>query len=307
MKALVTGGAGFIGSHLAEALVGRGDEVVVIDDLSNGSLGNLEHLGGSVRFVQGSITDSGTLLELVVGCDVVFHLAAVSNVAQTIDDPALGHLVNATGTLEVFQAARTAGAKVVYSSSAAVYGDKATVPVRESQPPQPISPYGSQKLLGELYLQNFCDLFGMTGVSLRYFNVYGPRQRPDSPYSGVISIFVDRASKGETITVHGDGGQTRDFVSVHDVVRANLRAAEASQGHSVYNVCTGSAITILRLAETVLGCTGNKSAIAFGPSRSGDITESCGSPDKFREELGFAAQVEPANGLESLVTWYASR
>ena len=300
-KALVTGGAGFIGSHLAEQLVADGVEVTVLDDLSNGLLENLQALKGQIEFVQGSIVDLELVTRLEKGCDTVFHLAAVSNVVETVENPVKGHAVNATGTFNVFLAAREHGARVVYSSSAAVYGSNQNVPLLESEPTLPLSPYGSQKLLGELYLSNFCDLYGMTGVALRYFNVFGPRQRPDSPYSGVISIFADRAARGLDITIHGDGGQTRDFVHVSDVVRANILAATGPlTGFTACNVCTGLPTTVKQLAELLIGLSSSQSRVAFGPSRAGDIRMSLGDTKRAEATVGFLAMSSLRSGLQNM-------
>lgn len=302
-QVLVTGGAGFIGSHLTEALVAGGAQVTVLDDLSNGFAANLDPVLGEIRFVEGSIVDLELVSRLAHGCDTIFHLAAVSNVVETVENPVKGHAVNGTGTFNVLLAAREHGARVVYSSSAAVYGSNQNVPLEESEPTGPLSPYGSQKLLGELYMSNFCDLYGLTGVALRYFNVYGPRQRPDSPYSGVISIFADRAGKGLDISIHGDGGQTRDFVHVSDVVRANILAATSPlTGFVVCNVCTGLPTSVKELAELLIDLNTSQGRLGFGPPRAGDIRLSLGDPGRAEKTIGFQASVILKQGLAGLVS-----
>jgi len=302
-RALVTGGAGFIGSHLIRALIGRGVEVVVLDDLSNGLMSNIAEVLSEITFCEASILDESALREAGEGCDTIFHLAAVSNVSQTIETPLVGHAVNATGVMNVLQLAREIKAHVVYSSSAAVYGDTAPHPKIEAGPFDPLSLYGSQKFFGELLLRNYGRIFDLSSVCLRYFNVYGPRQRPDSPYSGVISIFVDRSARDLPITIFGDGSQTRDFVSVLDVVRANLAAAEARtiRGEA-FNVCTGVETTVRELAELVIRELGSKSEIILAPPRAADIAKSRGSFESAESVLGFRSQVAFETGLRDLLT-----
>ncbi|MBS1711361.1 MAG: NAD-dependent epimerase/dehydratase family protein [Armatimonadetes bacterium] len=302
-KALVTGGAGFIGSHLVLALLESGVEVSVIDDLSNGLESNVALYDGQVGFHRASILDQGALATAAAGCDTIFHLAAVSNVAQTLDQPLHAHAVNATGTMAVLEAARANRAHVVFSSSAAIYGDTPVVPTPEDAPKEPISMYGSQKLLGEFYVRNYCRLFGMTAACLRYFNVYGPRQRPDSPYSGVISIFAKRALEGAPITIHGSGDQTRDFIAVQDVVAANMLAAQARNcAGRAFNVCTGESTSVKTLCELTVEATSSPSHVSHGPAREGDIRHSQGIPTAAAEVLGFRAQTRFESGLRALLT-----
>jgi UDP-glucose 4-epimerase len=297
-KVLVTGGAGFIGSHLAEALVAEGAEVTVLDDLSSGNEANLEACRDRVRFIRGSILDEDALAESAEGCATIFHLAAVVSVPRSVKEPLAVHDTNATGTLRVFEAARKVGAKVVFSSSAAVYGDQGDRPATESLRPAPLSPYGVQKLLGEQYAQVYHRLFGMRSVGLRYFNVYGPRQDPQSPYSGVISIFAERARRGEPITIHGDGSQTRDFVYVGDVVRANLLAADAECGDGrPLNVGTGVRTPICALAERIREISGGGGEIRFGPPRAGDIHHSCADVASAETSIRFGASKALQEGL----------
>ena len=299
---LVTGGAGFIGSHLVLALLDQGHKVTVIDDLSNGLQSNLDLFRDNIDFVESSIVDSNELNKAAKGKDTIFHLAAVSNVQQTLDHPDQAHAVNATGTLNVLETARANNAHVVYSSSAATYGDTEPTPKTELGPTEPISLYGTQKLLGEHYLKNYGGLFGVTGVSLRYFNVYGPRQRPDSPYSGVISVFADRAIKNDPIVIHGDGEQYRDFVQVSDVVQANLRAMEHRQVlHHPFNICTGVTTTVKSLAEQVVQAAGSTSSISHGDPREGDIKKSAGNPRLAHQRLGYEISVPFKQGIQDLI------
>lgn len=302
-RALVTGGAGFIGSHLVLALLDQGTEVSVIDDMSNGLESNLDLFRERVEFHQASILNQNALAQAAEGCDTIFHLAAVSNVAQTLDEPLKAHAVNATGTLAVLESARATRAHVVFSSSAAVYGDTPVVPTPEDAPKEPISMYGSQKLLGEFYVRNYCRIFGITGACLRYFNVYGPRQRPDSPYSGVISIFAKRAQQNAPISIHGTGEQTRDFIAVADVVAANLAAAQArGLNGEAFNVCTGHRTSVRSLCDLAIAITGSQSEVGHGPAREGDILHSQGIPDSAADILGFRAATRFEDGLRSLLT-----
>lgn len=299
---LVTGGAGFIGSHLVLALLDQGHTVTVIDDMSNGLQSNLDLFKDKITFIKASITDQKALTDAANGKDTIFHLAAVSNVAQTLDHPVEAHQVNTTGTLNVFEAARANNAHVVYSSSAAVFGPSAELPKTEGSQTNPISLYGSQKLFGEHYLKNYCQIFNISGVALRYFNVYGPRQRPDSPYSGVISVFVDRALKDEPISIHGDGQQTRDFIHVSDVVNANLIAMEARHNKGDhYCVCTTSEITVKSLAEQIVQITDSNSKISRTDARPGDIKNSIGNCNMLRTRLGFDHHTAFKDGLKDLI------
>jgi UDP-glucose 4-epimerase len=302
-KALVTGGAGFIGSHLIIALLNLGWDVTVIDDMSNGLQTNLDLFQGRATIVKASILDQDALNQAAKNCSTIFHLAAVSNVAQTLTEPLAAHAVNATGTMNVLQAARQNNAHIVFSSSAATYGDTEVIPTPENSPQKPISMYGSQKLLGEHYIQNYCRLFDLTGVCLRYFNVYGPRQRPDSPYSGVISIFTDRAKRDAPISIHGTGEQTRDFIAVQDVVAANIAAANArTLKGDPFNICTGSKTSVKTLADLVVKFTNSKSEISHGPGREGDILHSLGVTDAAEKILGFRAKTPFEQGLQTLLS-----
>jgi UDP-glucose 4-epimerase len=307
--ALVTGGAGFIGSHLVDALVEAGCAVTVLDDLSSGSRANLDAVAGRIRLLQADIRDSAAVAAAAAGCEVVFHLAAVVSVPKTIEDPLGSAAVNETGSLLLFEAARAAGARrVVFASSSAVYGDEPTLPKREEMAPKPLSPYAVQKLAVEHYLRVYTDLFGLESVGLRFFNVFGPRQDPSSPYSGVISIFMARALEGTPPLIHGDGRQTRDFVYVGDVVRALIAAAEApAAAGRVFNVGTGRAVAVLELWEAIAAFSGARSSPAHGPPRPGDVPHSVSAIDAAREALGFLPQVDFEQGLKRTWAWYREK
>jgi len=302
MKVLITGGAGFIGSHLADACVAKGYEVAILDDLSYGKEDNLTQIRDKVAFHHGSILDPDILAKAIDGCQVVFHMAAVSSVAESLKDPLRCHEVNATGTLAVFDAARNQGAKVVFSSSAAVYGEQRTMPVDENMRTGPISLYGAQKLQGEHYAQVYADLFALPIVCLRYFNVFGPRQDPGSPYSGVVSIFANRFSAGQDVTIYGDGKQTRDFVFVADIVRANLLAATHAEadGH-IFNIGTGRGTTILQVAEEIKSQTKSAGKISFAEARAGDIRESRADISRANGMLGYQPETSIEQGLSQLL------
>jgi len=303
---LITGGAGFIGSHLVDEALRRGCDVVVLDNLTTGRLENLEHCFKEINFVQGDIRDRDLVFKLARGADRVFHHAAVTAVPETVDDPFTSAEVNDLGCLNVFSAARSAGVgRVVYASSSAVYGDTETLPHRESMIPSPNSPYAAHKLLGEHYAAIFRDLYDLEIVPLRYFNVFGPRQDPGSTYSGVISIFMDRLFKGRQPVVYGDGGQRRDFIYVQDVVEANFLAAETPglAGRAI-NVGTGRAAGILNLLEIMSRLTGVEAAPSFEAHRPGDIYESRADVSRARELLGFSARTPLETGLARTLDWF---
>jgi UDP-glucose 4-epimerase len=295
---LVTGGAGFVGSHIVDALVERGDEVRVLDDLSTGNLGNLAQSIGRIEFIKGSILDDALTAEAAGGCTGIFHLAAVVSVQESIECPIPVHQTNSLGTLIVLEAARRANASVVFSSSAAVYGDDPQLPKREDMQTAPISPYGIQKLAGEHYVRTYSLLHGIGGCSLRYFNIYGPRQNPSSPYSGVISKFVDAALAGEPLTIFGDGKQTRDFVFVGDVVQANLSAMDSANARGLsLNVGTGIETNLIRLANEIVAAAGSSSQIRHSEAKAGDILRSVSDPSATERILGFKAAVSLEHGL----------
>jgi UDP-glucose 4-epimerase len=297
-KAVVTGGAGFIGSHLADRLIELGYQVTVLDDLSTGRAENIAHLEGHprFRFVQGSILDRDLLAGLFQGVTYVFHEAAIPSVQRSIEDPAASHLVNSTGTVLVLIAARDTGVRhLVYASSSSVYGDTPTLPKHEDMTPRPLSPYAVSKLSAEMSCGAFSISFGLPTTSLRYFNVYGPRQNPDSQYSAVIPRFIRAAKRGEPLTIYGDGMQTRDFTYVADVVEANIFAAtHALTG--VFNVGRGDTITIKELAQLVCTLTGSQSPVVNLPRRSGDILASQADPSRLAKE-GFTLETTLKQGV----------
>ena len=294
-RCLVTGGGGFIGSHLVDALVGTND-VRVLDDFSSGTRDNLP---GDVDVVDGDIRDADALETAMADVDVVFHEAAVVSVTESVEEPVRTHEINATAGLAVLEAARRADARVVVASSAAVYGHPERVPISESDPLQPTSPYGLQKLALDRYAAQYHDLYGLETVALRYFNAYGPRSA-GGPYAGVISVFLDQAARGAAITVNGDGTQTRDFVHVDDIVQANLRAATTDAVGEAYNVGRGEAITIRALAEEIRTAVGSDSEIVHTDPRPGDIDHSTADLTKIKSSLGYEPTVSLADGLRDL-------
>jgi UDP-glucose 4-epimerase len=296
---LVTGGCGFIGSHLADALVARGDRVRILDDLSTGRRENMPE--GAELFV-GDVADSALVAAAMADADGCFHLAAVASVERGNLDWLGTHRTNLTGAVAVFDAARRARAAgpipVVFASSAAVYGDNPEAPLRETASTNPLSAYGADKLGCELHARVARGVHGVPAVGLRFFNVFGPRQDPNSPYSGVISIFCDRLRAGRGVTIYGDGEQTRDFVYVGDVVAALLAAMERLPADEpVFNVCTGRTTSVLDIARTVASLCGTPPEIAFAPPRAGEIRISLGDPARARKELGFEARTDLRTGL----------
>ncbi|MGD8990537.1 MAG: SDR family NAD(P)-dependent oxidoreductase [Desulfobacterales bacterium] len=305
-KALVTGGAGFIGSHLVEALITAGCRVTVMDNLSSGNRDNLKHLDGKFEFYQEDIRDSNALLAAAEKCDVIFHLAAVVSVPLTIENPVEAAAVNDTGSLLVFETARRQKVKrVVFSSSCAIYGDDPRLPKREDMSPKPMSPYAVQKLAAEYNARVFYDIYGLETVVLRYFNVYGPRQDPSSPYSGVISIFMTKALLNEAASIYGDGQQSRDFIYVQDVVKANILAANAQSACGrVINIGSGRAVRINDLWQAICVISGRNLSPAYEHKRPGDINESLAGIEQAKALLDFHCEVAFETGLESTFEWY---
>lgn len=305
-KALVTGGAGFIGSHLVEALTAIGCQVTVLDNLTSGNLANLKHLAGKYDFYQEDIQDAKALLAAAEKCDVIFHLAAVVSVPQTVEHPVETAAVNDMGSLLVFETARRQKVKrVVFSSSCAIYGDDPRLPKREDMSPKPMSPYAVQKLTAEYNASVFYDLYGLETVVLRYFNVYGPRQNPASPYSGVISIFMTKALLNEAAFIYGDGQQSRDFIYVADVVKANLLAATAQSAcGQVINIGSGHAVQINDLWQAICAICGRNITPAYEPKRPGDISESLADIERAKTLLDFNCEVPLETGLKSTFEWY---
>ena len=306
-KVLVTGGAGFIGHHVAIAWRRCGASVVVLDSLRTGKEENLAHIpaDGGLTFIEGSITDLATVKRAMEGCSVVHHLAAQVSVPESMERPLECVEINVHGTLNVLDAAKAAGvSRVVFSSSAAVYGDDPRSPKTEDMTPAPKSPYGITKLDGEYYLKMYSEAHGVPTVSLRYFNVFGPRQDPRSVYAAAVPIFIERALKGLDITIFGDGEQTRDFVYVGDVVAANLLAATAERAGrgEVFNVAQGGRITINELAHTIVRVTGSRSTITHVPERAGDIRHSQASIARIIEGLEFAPKTSLEEGLRACLS-----
>lgn len=307
---LVTGGAGFIGSHIVCALLQQGASVTVLDDFSTGSRRNLEEAqpwsaGSELRIIEGDVRDAAKVVEAVHDVEIIFHEAAFISVPRSMETPQDCLDVNIGGTSVLFEAARKAGVRrVVIASSAAVYGDSRALPLTEDDAPRPLSPYAASKLVGEIYAGLYTRAFGLEVAALRYFNVYGPRQRPDTQYAAVVPIFVRQMLRRQQVTVFGDGGQTRDLIFVGDVVRANLIAAEhpAAAGE-VFNICTGQATRILDLARTLDQLIPGVPEPAFADKRAGDIYESLGSPTKAEKLLGFTARTSLLEGLKDTVEW----
>jgi UDP-glucose 4-epimerase len=301
---LVTGGCGFIGSHLAAALVARGNDVRVLDDLSTGSVANL---APAATLIRGDVADPATVRRAMEGVDGCFHLAAIASVERGVREWLLTHRVNLSGTIAVLDAATQKRVPVVYASSAAVYGDASAIPLDEECYPRPLSAYGADKLGCEQHARAAGQVHSVPSVGLRFFNVFGPRQDPRSPYSGVISIFCDRLSRGEPVDVFGDGGQTRDFVYVADVVAALLASMDqASTAAPVYNVCTGEPTSVLALAETVASLCGTALRVQPRPPRSGEIRHSVGSPLRARAALKLPAPWLLRDGLAETIAWQRS-
>ncbi len=300
-RVLVTGGCGFIGSHLVAALIARGDEVRVLDDLSTGSRANL---APGAALTVGDIADGATVRDALAGCDACFHLAAIASVERGVRDWPGSHRVNLSGSIAVFDAARERGVPVVYASSAAVYGDHADLPLDEQAPTRPLSAYGADKLGCEQHARVGGLVYGLPTLGLRFFNVFGPRQDPRSPYSGVISIFCDRLARGEPVAIYGDGGQTRDFVAVGDVVAALLAGlGKAGPAAPVLNVCTGRATSVLELAHVIAEVCGAAPAVTHLPPRLGEIRHSLGDPTRLRTELGLGEPRGLREGIAEIIAW----
>lgn len=308
-KTIVTGGAGFIGSHLCDSLLSAGCDVTVLDNLTTGNLSNLRHVENRITFFQGDIRNQEILNKAVRGGDIIFHQAAVVSVPQTVDNPIDTAMVNDMGTLFVLEAARLNNVKrVVLASSCAIYGNAPDLPKHEEMTPKPQSPYAVQKLSGEFYARLYFDLYGLETVCLRYFNVYGPRQDPSSPYSGVISIFMTKASSNETPVVYGDGNQYRDFVYVRDVVKANLLAANKNKAKGeIFNIGTGRFVRIRRLWEMIRKMAGLNIVPEYRNSRPGDVLESVANIDRAKDSLGFEPDYSFEKGLEKTFEWYMDK
>ena len=305
-KAVVTGGAGFIGSHLTEALITQGYQVIVIDDLSSGKLDNLEHCLEKIEFVKGSVTEFPLLKKQFHGVDYVFHEAAIPSIALSIDNPRATHEVSVSGTLNVLLAAsENKVKKVIYASSSAVYGDSPVLPKKEEMLPCPLSPYAAGKLAAEYYCSVFGQVYQLPTVSLRYFNIYGPRQDPGSQYAAVVPKFINMVLKGRPPTIFGDGKQTRDFTFIEDVVTANLLAAQSNVS-GVFNISRGVSITINELTELIMKLVGKKLKPVYHESRKGDIKHSIADISKARS-FGYEPKYNLGDGLAKTLEWFKSR
>lgn len=304
-SALVTGGAGFIGSHLVDELVGGGCRVKVLDNLSTGRIENLDRARSNIEFIQGDIRDTDTVLAATQDCEAVFHLAAMVSVPQTVADPLVSSDINIMGTATVLEAARLQNTRsFVLASSCAAYGDDPHQPKTEQMPTIPLSPYALQKLTAERYMTLFHQIYAMSAVSLRFFNVYGPRQDPSSPYSGVISIFMNQALAAKPPTIYGDGNQSRDFIYVTDIVRALLMAANPAAAGQVINVGSGRSVTIAQLWGEIASLAGIEIPAQYAAARTGDIRHSLAGIDLARNLLKFEPAVGLDTGLRQTFEWY---
>lgn len=305
---LVTGGAGFIGSHIAEALVKRGDAVRVLDNLSTGHLSNLDHLGDDVEVIEGDLTDPAAVRRAVADVDCIFHEAALASVPRSVEAPLDTNAACVTGTVTLLDEARRAGVRrLVYAASSSAYGDQPTASKREIDLPAPLSPYGAAKLAAEHYCQAFTATYGFETVALRYFNVFGPRQDPDSPYSAVIPLFVSAMLAGTRPTIYGDGQQSRDFTYVANVVQGNLLAADAAGvAGQVFNVANGRTTSLLELIEKLNELLGTDIEPIHAPPRAGDIRESMADITRARQMLGYEPRVMLDEGLRLSIDYYRS-
>jgi UDP-glucose 4-epimerase len=306
---LVTGGAGFIGSHLVEALVERGHAVRVLDNFSTGALANLEGVRDRVHILDGDITDLKSVRTAMEGVEVVFHQAALASVPRSIANPLATHQACVTGTLHVLMAARDVGARrVVYAASSSAYGGSRKLPKCEDDPTLPLSPYAVAKLAGEQYCAVFAGVYGLETVRLRYFNVFGPRQSPDSPYAAVIPKFIEAMTSGRQPLIHGDGTQSRDFTFVADVVQANLLAAEApGVSGKVYNIACGRRTSLLELVEQLNQQLGTDIKPMHTEARRGDVRHSLASIDEARDDLNYEPTTDVATGLRHCLAWWRQR
>lgn len=305
-KVVVTGGAGFIGSHLTEALVVSGYHVTVLDDLSAGKLDNIRGILPEIEFMEGSVNNFPLLGELFRDVDYVFHHAAIASVPQSLDDPRTIHDINATGTLNVLLASSENKVKrLIFASSSAVYGDDPGLPKKEDMTPCPLSPYAVSKLSGEHYCQVFAQVYNLPCVSLRYFNVYGPRQDPNSQYSAAIPKFISRTLADKPAVIFGDGEQTRDFTFVNDVVKANILAVQ-SDVCGVFNVSCGISVTVNELIGVITELTGKKPAAIHKEARLGDVKHSLADISK-AEMFGYGPKYSLEDGLEETIKWFNGR
>jgi nucleoside-diphosphate-sugar epimerase len=308
-KVLITGGAGFIGSNLADALINQGSEVTIIDNLVTGFRENLDEISGEFEFIEGDINDTRALEKALEGVEVVFHQAALPSVPRSVDNPAETHEACLDGTFNLLLKAKDAGVRrVVYAASSSAYGDQKTLPKIETMSPEPLSPYAAAKLVGEYYCSVFNNVYGLETLSLRYFNVFGPRQNPSSMYSGVISRFIDALMKGEKPVIYGDGEQSRDFTFIENVVQANINAAQTERGvGKVMNVANGERISLNELLDVLKGVTGKTDVSAvFKPERKGDVKHSQADNTRAIDWLGYEKVIDLEEGLKRTIDWWAS-
>jgi len=305
--ALVTGGAGFVGSHIAAALSASGARVRIIDDLSTGYLENVEEVGGDVDFVRASVADEPVLRKALEDVELVFHEAAIPSVPRSVENPRQTHIASVDSTFSLLLAAKDRKVRrVVYAASSSAYGDQPTLPKVEDMLPDPLSPYAVAKLVGEYYCQVFTRVYGLETVSLRYFNVFGPRQDPSSQYSGVISRFIAVLLSGQRPVIYGDGEHSRDFTYIANVVEANLKASETTKGiGSIINIANGERITLNQLLSEVKELTGKNDVQAdYLPPRAGDVLHSLADISRAREFLGFEPRVGLKEGLQLTIDWW---
>ena len=311
MRFLITGGAGFIGSHLVEHLVAAGHDVTVLDDLSSGSRANLAAVRRQIRFIRGSVTELNTCRRAAAGVDCVLHHAAVTSVQRSVDEPLVTHQVNATGTLNVLLAAREKGVRrLVYAGSTSAYGNPDTLPNSEEHVTRPLSPYAASKLAGEEYCVAFHATYGLETVVLRYFNIFGPRQDPNSQYAAVVPRFITTALAGERPTIFGDGGQTRDFVYIANIVHANLLAARAPAAGvvgQVFNVGCGKGVSVNQLWEHIRTLAGVPLAPQYAQGRAGEVRNSVAGLAKTTRLLGYQPIIDFEEGLRQTVAFYRTQ
>jgi nucleoside-diphosphate-sugar epimerase len=303
---LVTGGAGFIGSNLVEALLGRGERVRVLDNFSTGKPENLAGLGGDLSIIEGEVTDPWAVREAMRGVDYVLHQAAIASVQRSIDDPVATERTNVLGTLQVLEAAKAAGVqRLVYAASSSAYGETVADKIHEDLPVRPVSPYGVSKLAGEMYCSAFYNVYGLETVALRYFNVFGPRQDPESEYSAVIPRFIKMLLAGEQPTIYGDGEQTRDFTYIDNVVAGNLLALAApNAAGKTFNLASGRRISLNQLAETLGKILGVTVLPKYAPARAGDIRDSSADISRAKAGLDYTPMVDFYTGLENTIVWF---
>lgn len=306
-KVLVTGGAGFIGSNLADALIRQGAKVTIIDNLATGFRENLEEIKGDFEFVEGDLNDDSVLQKALDGAEIVFHQAALPSVPRSVDNPQETHAACVNATFNLLLKARDAGVRrLIYAASSSAYGNQATLPKVESMRPEPLSPYAAAKLMGEYYCQVFSNVYNLETISLRYFNVFGPRQNPSSMYSGVISRFIDSLMSGKTPIIYGDGEQSRDFTFVANVVNANIKAAQTTKGiGQVMNCSNGERISLNQLLEVLKKITGKSDVQAeYELERAGDVKHSQADNSRAKECLNYEKLVGLEEGLKNTIDWW---